>query len=212
MIAAIAWRIALTSPRQPEASEIGSFWSQRFAALCADAHGERFRLQRDIEVASLQQVLDEFESELDAEELSAELFAYWEHPRPLAGAEAFLDQVKLPICIVSNIDDAALACALRNLGWSFEQVVTSESARAYKPRAEPFRAALARLGCEPSQLLHVGDSIGGDLRGAAAFGIPFAWVNPAARALPQRLEPPCHVVSGVEELPALLAQALRSTR
>lgn len=101
MIAAIAWRIALTSPRQPEASEIGSFWSQRFAALCADAHGERFRLQRDIEVASLQRVLDEFESELDAEELSAELFAYWEHPRPLAGAEAFLDLAKLPPALFS---------------------------------------------------------------------------------------------------------------
>lgn len=75
MIAAIAWRIALTSPRQPEASEIGSFWSQRFAALCADAHGERFRLQRDIEVASLQ--------------------------RPLAGAEAFLDLAKLPPALFS---------------------------------------------------------------------------------------------------------------
>lgn len=47
--------------------------------------------------------------------------------------------------------------------------MTSEDARAYKPRPEPFRLALDRLGLCPGDVLHVGDSPASDVAGAQAL-------------------------------------------
>jgi 2-haloacid dehalogenase/putative hydrolase of the HAD superfamily len=199
-IAAITARIAEASPDRRTAREISGRWNELFARGCAVAHGASFRTQREIELASLAELLAELRAPLDPVELSAPLFAYWARPTPLPDAAEFLRAVRRPVCIVSNIDDADLGSALDALGWRFERVVTSERCRAYKPRGEMFAAALGRLGCAPERVLHVGDSIGSDLRGAAAAGIAAAWLNPTGRALPGELTPPRHTVSRLTEL------------
>jgi 2-haloacid dehalogenase/putative hydrolase of the HAD superfamily len=203
-IAAITARIAKASPDRPTARQISSRWNELFAGACAAAHGASFRTQREIELASLARLLAEFRAPLDPVELSAPLFAYWARPTPLADTSEFLRAVRRPICIVSNIDDADLDSALDSLGWRFARVVTSEQCRAYKPRGEMFAAALGRLGCAAERVLHVGDSIGSDLRGAAAAGIAVAWLNPAGRALPSELASPHHTVSRLSELAPLV--------
>ena len=205
VIEGIVRRIAAGSPGGATPAEIGREWSRRFAALCAEAHGSRFRTQRALERESLVELLASHQSPLDPDELSAELFAYWRAPRAVAGAAEFLRALRVPVCVVSNIDDADLSAAVAAQGWSFANVVTSEGCRAYKPRAELFEAALARLGCAPEAALHVGDSLQSDVRGAAALGIPAAWVNSRGRTLPGDLGAiPRHVVSRVSELAAVI--------
>jgi HAD superfamily hydrolase (TIGR01509 family) len=145
------------------------------------------------------------DARIDVEALAAELFAYWAAPTPLAGAAEFLRDCPLQICIVSNIDDAELGAAIRGLGWQLDRIVTSEGCRAYKPRAEMFHSALELLGCEPSQALHVGDSVGSDLTGAGRLGIDVAWVNAAGKALPDSHEHrPRHTVRSIREIAGLL--------
>ena len=203
-IAAIAARVAAASPEQPTPGQVSARWSQLFARACAAAHGPEFRPQREIELASLRQLLADFRAPLDPVELSAPLFGYWARPAAFPGASEFLRALRRPVCLVSNIDDADLDSALDALGWRFEWIVTSEQCRAYKPRGEMFAAALARLGCARERVLHVGDSVGSDLRGAAAAGIAAAWVNPTGRALPSELTPPRHTVSRLTELAPLV--------
>jgi 2-haloacid dehalogenase/putative hydrolase of the HAD superfamily len=203
-IAAIAARIAGASPDRPTVRQVSSRWSELFARGCAGAHGASFRRQREIDLSSLAELLAELRAPLDPVELSAPLFAYWARPTPMHGASEFLRALRRPVCIVSNIDDTDLDSALDSLGWRFERVVTSEQCRAYKPRGEMFAAALARLGCAAERVLHVGDSIGSDLRGASAAGIASAWVNPTGRALPSELTPPRHTVSRLTELAPLV--------
>jgi 2-haloalkanoic acid dehalogenase type II len=205
IVADVARRVAEASPRAPDAAEVGAEWSRSFSALCERAHGSRFATQRALELASLRDLLARFECGLDAEALSVELFAYWRAPRALAGAAEFLRALRVPVCVVSNIDAGDLAAAVSSLGWSFERIVTSEGCRAYKPRAELFEAGLERLGVRRDAVLHVGDSLRSDVGGAAAAGIPAAWVNPRARRLPARTAPPAHVVANVSELAAVLA-------
>ncbi len=205
VIVSIVQRIARTSPRAPSAAEVGAHWSQRFAALCAAALGSRFESQRALELASLAELLERYGSPLDPEELSDELFAYWVAPRPIDGVEEFLRSLRVPVCVVSNIDAGDLAAAVSNLGWSFSEVVTSQGCRAYKPRAELFEAALVRLGCAPDAVLHVGDSLHSDVLGASALGIPVAWVNPRGKPLPADLgAPPRYVVSRVSDLASVI--------
>jgi len=201
-IAEITARIAEASPALPTPAQVARSWSARFARGCAAAHGASFRSQREVELASLADVLAEFGAPLDPMALSQRLFDYWMRPAPRPGAAEFLAAVRgRAFCVVSNIDTADLRAALAALGWEFARVVTSESCRAYKPRPEMFARALESLGCTPEAALHVGDSIGSDLVGAAAAGIAAVWVNPSGRALPAGLaREPRHVVGDLREL------------
>jgi putative hydrolase of the HAD superfamily len=48
---------------------------------------------------------------------------------------------------------------------------------AAKPTASIFHAACERLGCEPAQVLHVGDDIEMDVLGAHRAGLRSGWIN-----------------------------------
>lgn len=206
LVTRISERVAGVSGRGASASDVGRRWHQRFAELCGAAHGASFRTQREIEVESLADAARHFDAAIDVAELAGEMFAYWAAPTPLEGAAAFLSEYAGPICVVSNIDAAELHAAIRGLGWDFEHVITSEGCRAYKPRPEMFRAALAALGCDPSDVLHVGDSLGSDVSGAARLGIDVAWVNAKNRALPDALElRPRHTIRNVVDVLPLLS-------
>lgn len=66
---------------------------------------------------------------------------------------------------------------------------------AAKPAASIFHAACTQLGCEPAQVLHVGDDVERDVRGAQRAGLRSCWINRpgadgAARAWPHPAAPP----------------------
>ena len=52
---------------------------------------------------------------------------------------------------------------------------------AAKPDASIFLAACTRLGCQPVQVLHVGDHIETDVVGAARAGLRSCWINRDSR-------------------------------
>jgi len=107
------------------------------------------------------------------------------------------------VCLVSDADRDDLAAVLTRHGIVVEAVVTSQDARAYKPRPEPFRLALARLGLGAGDVLHVGDSPGSDVAGAQALGIDTALVERAGSRPPAGVEPRYRVASLTALLPLL---------
>ena len=115
-----------------------------------------------------------------------------------------LERCDVPVCLVSNIDNAELRSALWNVGLSFDHVVTSEDCRSYKPRPEMFARALSVLELEPDEVLHVGDSFGSDVRGAHAVGIPVLWINRGGRPAPSADVTPDYVASDLTGLLAVL--------
>ena len=60
---------------------------------------------------------------------------------------------------------------------SFPVVISSESARCYKPNPDIFFSAFEALGADPDQTLYVGDSQEDDIVGARRAGISVAWLN-----------------------------------
>jgi FMN phosphatase YigB (HAD superfamily) len=176
-IATICNEIARASGQQPLPEQIATVWDQIFHRLCDNSHGRDFQKQRELEIASLEHVLSRFEADLNGGELSKTLFDYWTKPAIFPESKKVLSSCNLPICLVSNIDTSDLYSALSYHGLDFELVVTSESCRSYKPRSEPFERALSLLGFSPNEVLHVGDSVGSDVRGAKAMGIPVLWLN-----------------------------------
>jgi len=205
VIRRIVDEIARESLQRPSRAEVAKAW--RFADLCASAFGDTFRTQRELEIASLSELITEFSCTLDAERLSQELFAYWSQPKAFSESDRFLQDVGVPVCVVSNADDKDLESAIAHNGWGLDTLVTSECCRSYKPRPEMFEKALNLMGVPREQVLHVGDSWSPDVVGAFGFGVDIAWVNRKGRTIPASSDrTPHYVVPNLAELMAQLDQ------
>ena len=185
-------------------------WSQIFAESCLNSFAGSFQTQREIETASLSSAMSEFALVGDSTKASEELYDYWKNPAAFPESDAFLSSCPLPVCIVSNIDTADILSAAQNNGWTFQHLITSESARAYKPRPEMFQAALSLMRVDPASVLHVGDSLSSDIRGAAALGIDTVWINRKGRKRPENSIAPTFEFRDLLKLLALLKQGTDS--
>ncbi len=183
-IGKVCQQVTEASPLNPTISEVGSYWSSLFSQMCIDSFGSSFQAQKDIEQISLEQVLQHFKADLASEELSQIIIEYWAKPTIFPESKSILSRCQIPICVVSNIDNAELNSALNHNDLSFDWIVTSEDCRAYKPRREIFDRALSLLGLRPADVLHIGDSLGSDVQGAKSLDIPVLWINRKNRQVP----------------------------
>jgi len=73
-----------------------------------------------------------------------------------------------------------------------------------KPQPQAFTAVSDALGCEPSEVLYVGDDPAVDVAGARDAGLRTAWINRFGRLWPQRIAPADVVAADCHELVRLL--------
>jgi len=111
------------------------------------------------------------------------------------------------LAILSNIDDDLLDATRPKLGVDFDEVITAEQARAYKPSLKIFELALNRIHAPAHRVLHVAQSIYHDVVPAQAMGLATVWVNrPSARpgvgAVRAATATPDLTVQSMEELAA----------
>ena len=176
-------------------AEVRQRWDALLWELADGAHGDDFRLLADLTCDSLDQTADHFGVRVDARELCAV------SPGPLyADALPFLQALEVPVCLVSDADRDVLA----RHPLPVDHVVTSEDARAYKPRPEPFLMALELLGCSAAEVIHIGDSPAADITGAAALGIDTVFLSRFGRRLPDHLSA-THTVPTLTAIPPIRA-------
>jgi 2-haloalkanoic acid dehalogenase type II len=84
---------------------------------------------------------------------------------------------RLPIALLSNADDDFLLPCLSRNGLAFPTLVSSESARAYKPHVSIFETLSRSLGVPRERIIYIGDSRFADVAGAKNAGMVAAWVN-----------------------------------
>jgi 2-haloacid dehalogenase len=114
------------------------------------------------------------------------------------------------LAIISNVDDDLFSETRKHLGVEFSAVITAQQARSYKPSPNNFLTALQALKIEPSELLHVGQSIYHDVIPAQSLGIRAVWVNrrsarPGVGAVIQAIGKPDLEIADVATLAALAA-------
>lgn len=168
-----------------EISEVGSYWWNEFYNVFVNAYGENFRTQREIELQSLAKTIEHFKSSADAVKLSNEMFEYWQKPPIFEESKQFFEKSPVPIYIVSNIDTVDIMEAIKFHDLKPTAVFTSEDAKSYKPRKELFEYALKATGLKPEQVVHIGDSLSSDVKGASALGIDTIWLNRRNREVPE---------------------------
>lgn len=166
-------------------SEIGSYWWNEFQTAFISAYGESFQTQRELEYQSLDKTIQYFNSSADAEALSNLMFEHWVKPPIFKEVKQFFEISPVPIYIVSNIDRDDILQAIKFHGLEPNGVFTSEDAKSYKPRKELFEFALNSIGLSAEQVVHIGDSLSSDVKGASSVGINTIWINRGDREIPE---------------------------
>ena len=106
----------------------------------------------------------------------------------------------LTLGLHSDADEDFLQGALARGQLRFSVTQSSETLRAYKPNRFVFDTLCNRLGCEPSAVLYVGDSLFSDVQGAHHAGLRTAWVRRSERDYPERLPDPDVQIASLSEL------------
>lgn len=177
-------RIIIETGKVDDKSQIGAFWWNEFQTMFMNSYGSAFEKQRTLEYKSLEKTLTRFQSDASAAELSEKMFVHWVKPPIFDESKEFFETCPVPIFIVSNIDTADIMSALQYHGLNPAGVFTSEDAKSYKPRKELFQLALSSVKLGADEVVHIGDSLSSDVKGASALGIHTIWVNRSRREVP----------------------------
>lgn len=166
-------------------SAIASYWWKEFQTAFTNAYGDSFETQRKLEYQSLAKTIERFGSNADAVALSEEMFDYWRRPPIFPESKEFFEKCPVLIYVVSNIDRADIMAAIEYHELKPAGVFTSEDARSYKPRKELFELALKSTGLRADEVIHIGDSLSSDVKGATGVGIKAVWVNRSGKTVPE---------------------------
>jgi 2-haloacid dehalogenase/putative hydrolase of the HAD superfamily len=188
--------IIKTSSRAITLEEVRIYWVHTFQEMCFKSCGNTFRYEKELGQEALRETVKRFDTDLNSEKLTQALSDYWDEywGKPVIFPEsrdvlAKVEELGIPVCLVSNIDNDVLDSALLHNQLSFDLVITSEDCKSYKPRPEMFDKALSLLNLSNKEVLHVGDSAYSDVKGAKSLGIPVLWINRRKRTVPAEYEP-----------------------
>lgn len=150
-------------------------WDRYFFPLL---RGGQFLTFREAHALSLITVFEELGVRAEPDRYVEEIFKLLGEVTLYDDVVPTLDSLAgFPHGVVSNADTDHLYNALSSNELTFDLVVSSESAKAYKPDPAIFKDALETLGVEPGHVLYVGDSQEDDIVAASRGGIRMAWLN-----------------------------------
>lgn len=176
--------------------EAVSYWGSVFQQKLSQAQGEFHRLQYDLALESFEEALSHFQSNEDPKAICDMMVEHWCNPPIYEDAKSFIANAKLPVYLVTNSDESFISEAVRHHGLSVNGIVTSEQAKYAKPRKEIFLHALSKFGLNPDEVIHVGDSLSGDVACATEAGIRAIWLNRSNDEVPEGIT----AISGFEQL------------
>jgi 2-haloacid dehalogenase len=138
---------------------------------------QAYRPYREVQATTLALLARDFDfrvAEGDQHALSAQLPAW----RPFADTNAALQRLRrrYRLGILSNIDRDLLAGTRAHFQVEFDEIVTAEDVRAYKPAHPHFLSAIQKLG-DRARMLHVAQSLYHDGVPAAELGLNYVWIN-----------------------------------
>ncbi len=149
-----------------------------YAALEAEIEAGEYRPYRAVleEVVRRFGVRLAFSPTLEEAQSLPDWLRYW---KPFPDTVAALRKLKTryKLAIISNTDDDLFAQTAQRLEVPFDQVITAQQARSYKPSLHNFETAVARIGLPAERILHVAQSLFHDVVPAKRLGLTAVWVN-----------------------------------
>lgn len=143
----------------------------------AEVEAGEYAKYRDVLRRTLERIGDRYDVQFAPEEAAAFAGSVGDWP-PFPDTVDALQRLgeRYRLAIISNVDDDLFAETARHLEVEFDDVITGEQVRAYKPEPRPFEVAFERLD-GPDGILHVAQSLYHDIVPANELGLPCVWVN-----------------------------------
>ncbi len=129
---------------------------------------------------SLAQAMEEFGiayDDADGDTLVAAISTFGPFPDVPPALRALRERGGCKLVIITNSDDAIIAENVRRIGVPFDEVITAERARAYKPSPAIFDYALRHLNLTPEEHVHVAQGFNYDIMPAHDMGWQRVWIN-----------------------------------
>ena len=149
-----------------------------FAEFEAEVEKGEYIKYREVLQIVIQKFGERFSFEPTAEELNslADSIQHWlPFPDTVEALKTLKQNFKL--VIISNVDDDLFAFSAKHLEVEFDQIITAEQAKSYKPSLNNFRLAIDRIDLPLEQILHVAASVYHDIVTAKSLGLSTVWVN-----------------------------------
>lgn len=184
-----------------EGEEFLDKWSEKFSNVL----NKEFHTIKEANEISLGKMFKAHKIKSDPLAYTESLHQRWFYADVYPEVNRILELLEdVPRCVVSNADDDFLTASLDSNGLVFDEVITSEGTKSYKPARKIFTAALKKMGAKPKEAVHLGDSLDMDVLGAANSGIAAIWVNREKERLGSPPTKPALEVPDLKGLPALL--------
>ena len=178
--------------------------SQWTEALDRHVRTDPFITHREVHSRALVEIFQRLGISRDIDGCLDRMDSAFKHARAYPEVRPVLQELEkeIPFAVISNTDTQPLLEALHRNGLDFTFVITSEEEQSYKPSLALFKRAIRYLGLPAANVLHVGDSYGEDIVGAAAAGVAAAFIaRPGAlREPPKDATPIAHDLNEVRDL------------
>ncbi|MEH2013993.1 haloacid dehalogenase type II [Nostoc sp.] len=149
-----------------------------FAEFEAEVEKGEYIKYREVLQIVVQKFGERLGFEPTAEELNslADSIQHWlPFPDTVEALKTLKQNFKL--VIISNVDDDLFAFSAKHLEVEFDQIITAEQAKSYKPSLNNFRLAIDRIDLPLEEILHVAASVYHDIVTAKSLGLSTVWVN-----------------------------------
>lgn len=151
---------------------------QEFARFEANAEHGPFMEYKAVLRSVLASIGKLYGFEPTAEELDEFAWSVGDWPPfPDSGDALRALKKRYKLVVISNVDDDLFARSAAKLDVMFDDVITAQQVRSYKPSHRNFDLALARIGLPKDRVLHVAQSLYHDIAPARALGLSTVWVN-----------------------------------
>lgn len=181
-----------SNAQSPES--ILGYWWKTFRKKLESANGENFRTQHEVALENFRELVEHFQCTLDPETLLERMEEHWCSSPLYDDAKEFLQNCPLPVYFVTNSDNRYIMEEVKRYSLHPAGIITSEEAKYSKPRKEIFLYALKKAAVSPEEVIHVGDSLDGDVKCPSSVGIRSIWLNREGKPVP----------AGVESIESLL--------
>jgi 2-haloacid dehalogenase len=151
---------------------------ESFAAAEAAAEADRYRPYREVLGAVLASMVGDAGAAPSPDELAefGGSVADWPAFPDSSDALASLHR-RFRLGVITNCDDDLFAASERQLGVTFDYVVTAQQAKRYKPNPRGFELMFERVGLPVGRILHVAQSLYHDHVPAKRLGLSTVWVD-----------------------------------
>lgn len=159
--------------------EVLEFWWSNLKKYEEASYLDTFRTEDEIVDILLGECEKEFNLKEDTEELHKLFQQFWMYSPIYDDVKEFFEKCKLPIYVITNNGVQYVQEAMRVNELTPAGIICGDMVRAYKPHKELFEKALEVSGCSAKEVIHIGDSVSSDVKGALSAGIAPVYLDRA---------------------------------